>query len=36
VQDALIDEMIEEIVDQIFNGTVANWWYIDIINKTRD
>ena len=25
VQDALIDEMIEEIIDQIFNGTVANW-----------
>ena len=21
----VIDEMIEEIVDQIFNGTVANW-----------
>lgn len=25
VQDALIDEMIEEIIDQIFNATVANW-----------
>lgn len=25
VQDSLIDEMIEEIVDQIFNATVANW-----------
>lgn len=25
VQDALIEEMIEEIVDQIFNATVANW-----------
>lgn len=25
VQDALITEMIEEVVDQIFNATVANW-----------
>ena len=25
VQDSLIDEMVEEIVDQIFNATVANW-----------
>lgn len=25
VQDSLIAEMIEEIIDQIFNGTVANW-----------
>lgn len=25
VQDALIEEMVEEIVDQIFNATVANW-----------
>ncbi len=25
VQDALITEMIEEIIDQIFNATVANW-----------
>ncbi len=25
VQDNLIDEMTEEIVDQIFNATVANW-----------
>lgn len=25
VQDSLIGEMIEEILDQIFNATVANW-----------
>jgi len=25
VQDGLISEMIEEVVDQIFNATVANW-----------
>lgn len=25
VQDTLIEEMVEEIVDQIFNATVANW-----------
>ncbi len=25
VQDDLCDEMIEEIVDQIYNATVANW-----------
>jgi len=25
VQDALIAEMIEDVVDQIFNATVANW-----------
>lgn len=25
VQDSLIEEMIDEIVDQIFNATVANW-----------
>ena len=25
VQDALCDEMIEELADQIFNATVANW-----------
>ncbi len=25
VQEALVDEMIEEIVDQIYNATVANW-----------
>ena len=25
VQDSLIGEMIEEVVDQIFNATVANW-----------
>lgn len=25
VQDALIEELVEEIVDQIFNATVANW-----------
>jgi len=25
VQDGLIAEMIEEVVDQIFNATVANW-----------
>lgn len=25
VQDSLIDEMLEEIIDQIFNSTVANW-----------
>jgi len=25
VQDALITEMIDEVVDQIFNATVANW-----------
>ena len=26
VQDQLCEEMVEEIVDQIFNATVANWW----------
>jgi hypothetical protein len=25
VQDPLIDEMVKEITDQIFNATVANW-----------
>lgn len=25
VQDGLIDEMVKEIVEQIFNATVANW-----------
>lgn len=25
VQDGLISELVEEIVDQIFNATVANW-----------
>ena len=25
VQDGLIEEMTKEIVDQIFNATVANW-----------
>jgi outer membrane lipopolysaccharide assembly protein LptE/RlpB len=25
VQEALVDEMIDDIVDQIFNATVANW-----------
>lgn len=25
VQDSLITELIEEVVDQIFNATVANW-----------
>ncbi|MDR0973895.1 MAG: LPS assembly lipoprotein LptE [Prevotellaceae bacterium] len=25
VQDQLIDEMVKEITDQIFNATVANW-----------
>ncbi len=25
VQDQLIDEMVKEIVDQIFNATMANW-----------
>ncbi len=25
VQDGLIEEMVKEIVEQIFNGTVANW-----------
>ena len=25
VQDKLIDQMVEEIVDQIFNATVINW-----------
>ncbi len=25
VQDALVQEMIDDIVDQIFNATVANW-----------
>jgi len=25
VQDALIDEMVKEITEQIFNATVANW-----------
>ncbi|NDV59157.1 LptE family protein [Bacteroides sp. 519] len=25
VQDGLIDEMVKEITDQIFNATVANW-----------
>ena len=25
VQDDLISEMVDEIVDQIFNATVANW-----------
>lgn len=25
VQDALITELIDEVVDQIFNATVANW-----------
>ena len=25
VQEGLVTEMIEEIVDQIFNATVANW-----------
>lgn len=25
VQDSLLEEMIEEIIDQIFNSTVANW-----------
>lgn len=25
VQDGLIDEMVKEIVDQVFNATVANW-----------
>ena len=25
VQEALVEEMIDDIVDQIFNATVANW-----------
>ena len=25
VQESLVDEMIDDIVDQIFNATVANW-----------
>ncbi len=25
VQDGLIDEMVKEIIEQIFNATVANW-----------
>ena len=25
VQEGLVNEMIDEIVDQIFNATVANW-----------
>jgi hypothetical protein len=26
VQDALIEELVEEICDHIYNETVANWW----------